>query len=147
MRRNTILTHGSMSILLLLLCPARGTGAVMRGDTNFDGALDVVDAANITKHLFRDEAVPCLDACDVDGDGNVRLTDCLELLKHMSSDGVSDMDPSEPDCTSPSASLPTDDPAITLTQTKISELLTSPDRLLIHFPQSSGYSMVIHEST
>ena len=76
--------------------PERGPGAVhvvyglppnvpfVRGDSTFEGAIDISDAIFILSYLFTGgEAPACADAADVDDTGDLVLTDAIYLLSHL----------------------------------------------------------------
>ncbi len=53
----------------------------IRGDTNGDGAVDVVDACNIFAYLFgKAEAPPCGDAWDANDDGWINIADGMRII-------------------------------------------------------------------
>ncbi len=55
--------------------------AFVRGDTNRSGADDIADAISTLAYLFaRGAPPPCLDAADVDDDGDIRINDPIYLL-------------------------------------------------------------------
>lgn len=87
-------TFGRMlakSAMVAFLCaPVIGApGAFIRGDATGDGIVDACDAAAIARHVlggpenpWRFEP-PCLDAADVDDDGNVALRDVCALMSFL----------------------------------------------------------------
>lgn len=56
-----------------------------RGDSNGDGALNIVDATRSLEFLFlgRPSQLPCLDAADANDDGNVNIADALFTLQFL----------------------------------------------------------------
>lgn len=60
----------------------------LRGDCNFNRAVNIADAASIAGFLFPGDPArrfdpPCLDACDADDTGSVILTDVIFLLNYL----------------------------------------------------------------
>ena len=56
----------------------------MRGDPNHDGVTDISDGVRILVGLFVDpDALPCLDAADVDDNGAVEIADAIGLLRFL----------------------------------------------------------------
>jgi len=53
----------------------------VRGDTNNDGSVDVVDVGNIFAYLFSTgESPPCQDAWDANDDGLLNIADPITIL-------------------------------------------------------------------
>ncbi len=82
--------HASRTIPIIGLCvallaPGARAAQFLRGDVDADGKRDLVDAAEMLRHLFiADPAVlPCDDAADVNDDGALDLADAVHLLFHM----------------------------------------------------------------
>ena len=68
---------------LLLTTPGlAGAGtAFVRGDADGDGSVSgIIDSVYILNYLFGQQAVPCLDAADVNDDGSVDIVDPVRLL-------------------------------------------------------------------
>ena len=61
----------------------------IRGDTNFDRAIDISDPIMVLRYLFLGETrqIACADAADVDDNGSVDLTDSIYLLHWLFLDG------------------------------------------------------------
>ena len=56
----------------------------VRGDSNFDGKLDLSDVIFILSYLFvAGEAPRCEDAVDSDDNGILEITDAIYLLGHL----------------------------------------------------------------
>jgi hypothetical protein len=59
----------------------------IRGDCNFDGRVDIADAAHIISSLFAADMyrpLPvCLDACDANDDGRLDLADAITVLRYL----------------------------------------------------------------
>ncbi|MBI4585350.1 MAG: hypothetical protein HY717_15150 [Planctomycetes bacterium] len=56
----------------------------VRGNINGDDRADLSDAVGILSYLFLGSAPPgCLDAADVDDDGDIAITDAIYLLTHL----------------------------------------------------------------
>ena len=70
------------AVLLAALPVARAADVpFVRGDTNNDGAVDVVDSANILAYLFSGAPdLPCEDATDNNDDGAVNIADAISVL-------------------------------------------------------------------
>lgn len=70
-----------------LVCTAAEPIHFIRGDCNFDGELDVSDAAMIISTLFGEgtwKPLPrCLDACDTNDDGRLDLADAHSVLIYV----------------------------------------------------------------
>ena len=58
-----------------------------RGDCSADGDYNVGDGVAILGHVFLAVDAPCEDACDVNNDGLLDLTDAIDLLEHLFDDG------------------------------------------------------------
>lgn len=58
---------------------------VKRGDTNGDGIIDIVDLANVQKHLLRIITLSGNDfiAADTNGDGLITIIDLANIQKHL----------------------------------------------------------------
>jgi len=54
-----------------------------RGDANADGGLDLSDAIGILFFKFMGDTISCVDAADVDDNGQVEVTDVIDLLGHL----------------------------------------------------------------
>ncbi|MFN0060375.1 MAG: PQQ-dependent sugar dehydrogenase [Planctomycetota bacterium] len=64
---------------LLALVPV--THDFVRGNCNGQGATDIADAVYLLAYLFSSGPLPsCLDACDVDDNGNFNIADAIGLL-------------------------------------------------------------------
>ena len=75
--------RSKLCVLLLpvVLITARADVPFVRGDTNADGAVDIVDAANILQYLFAGEGPPaCKDAWDSNDDVRLDIADALLIL-------------------------------------------------------------------
>ncbi|MEM7168268.1 MAG: plastocyanin/azurin family copper-binding protein [Planctomycetota bacterium] len=55
----------------------------IRGDASRDGIVDTADAVVALGHIFNAQPAPCVDALDVDDDGNVNVTDVVLLVQHL----------------------------------------------------------------
>ena len=59
----------------------------VRGDCNFDGTVNVVDASSMVAHIFLVGDArfdpPCLDACDSDDSGKLDITDPIFILNWL----------------------------------------------------------------
>lgn len=69
--------------LILLGSPLAHAGfpVFLRGDVNDDGLVSVADAYFLFRYLCCDgETPPCLDAADVDDDGDLALTDAVQII-------------------------------------------------------------------
>src|SRR5690606_4710123 len=77
-----------------------------RSDANADGAADLSDAIFILLHLFAGDFEPtCLEAADVDGSGDVVLTDAVAVLDFLFRSGTLPPGPF-PECgTAPESTL------------------------------------------
>jgi len=62
--------------------PSKGARFV-RGDVNADAVFDLGDAIGILSVLFSGTPATCLDACDVDDDGRLLLSDPIVLLSYL----------------------------------------------------------------
>ena len=67
--------------------PSSTAAAFVRGDTNRDGSVNVVDVIRLLDFLFREGTAPCVKALDVDDDGDVRLPDAVVALNFLFRDG------------------------------------------------------------
>ena len=83
---------------------------MVRGDTNFDGTIDLADPIHLAMWLFQQgDAMTCLDAADGNDDGSVDVGDVMILLYYLflSFDGIvsgnceADPSPDSLDCTVP----------------------------------------------
>ena len=82
--------------------------AFVRGDCNGDGTVSISDPIRALLANFAGAPIPCLAACDADGDGEtVGVTDALYLLRHAFADGPPPPPPYPACRTSPRASDPT----------------------------------------
>ncbi len=60
----------------------------LRGDGNFDRAIDVADAIFVLAYLFAHASTPaCLDACDANDSGNVDIGDAIYVLSYLFAGG------------------------------------------------------------
>jgi len=55
----------------------------VRGDANADGDVDITDVSSIVENLFSLNHYGCLDATDVNDDGEVNVCDAVFLLVHL----------------------------------------------------------------
>ena len=55
-------------------------GRFMRGDSNLDREHNVSDVVTTLGYLFRGEHLQCLDAADVNDDGNIDILDPIQSL-------------------------------------------------------------------
>jgi hypothetical protein len=76
----------------------------VRGDANMDGQIDISDAIKISNYINNKESINCLDAADVNDDGNVDVHDMAYIIYYLYSGG------SEPEMPFPKAGVdPTND--------------------------------------
>ena len=61
------------------------SGNVKRGDTNGDGIINIIDLANVQKHLLRIITLSGNDfiAADTNGDGLITIIDLANIQKHL----------------------------------------------------------------
>lgn len=69
----------------------------IRGDCNGDGSLNIGDAVKNLFYQFRGDLLDCVDAADVDDNGQVEVTDIIHLLTHLFLEGPAP-EPPFPDC-------------------------------------------------
>jgi hypothetical protein len=55
----------------------------VRGDANIDTRVNIADAIVLIRHLFAHEALQCEDAADVNDNGQIELTDPIQLLQTL----------------------------------------------------------------
>ena len=56
----------------------------MRGDSNFDGVVNISDAIFTLDYLFLGGPAPyCDDAADADDSGRLDITDAVRILNHL----------------------------------------------------------------
>ncbi len=126
MRRNVAVC---MIAAAALTAGARAEGAdvpFVRGDTNADGAVNVVDAENIVSYLFHSQSAPtptCKSACDANDDEMLNIADVFLLLRAIQRNrpldppaDSPDIDPTPSylDCASFTPSLPIAAPEVTI---------------------------------
>lgn len=58
-------------------------GSFVRGDVDFNNALTLIDVTNLLDYMFGDGTVPCLEACNVNGDDSLDIADPVYLLGYM----------------------------------------------------------------
>jgi hypothetical protein len=69
--------------------PGQVTTFFRRGDCNKDSVTDLSDAVKIVLYLFAGASQPgCLDACDVNGDTNLAVSDAIALLQYLFKPGT-----------------------------------------------------------
>lgn len=74
-------TSDGSPLAFLPLTIEPGEAEFVRGDANGDDNVDISDAITTLTYLFGGaETPPCLDAADVDDDGDVNITDPIALL-------------------------------------------------------------------
>ena len=59
---------------------AREAQVFRRGDVNGDSSVDISDPVMLISHLRNIEDISCLDAADVNDNGNVNIVDLVHLL-------------------------------------------------------------------
>jgi len=59
----------------------------IRGDANFDGAIQISDAQSILGRVLLGHSIVCDDSADANDDGNLDISDPVYLLNHMFSSG------------------------------------------------------------
>jgi hypothetical protein len=62
-------------------------GSFIRGDCNADGALDLSDAIQSLFYQFMGVSINCLDAADVDDDGEAEIADVISLMTYLFLEG------------------------------------------------------------
>ena len=62
---------------------AQAQGNFIRGDVNCDSLVNGSDTTKLIFHIFMGSPVNCLDAADVDDDGQVSLADLTTLAGHL----------------------------------------------------------------
>jgi hypothetical protein len=67
---------------------APGTGGFIRGDVNFDRALNIADAVAILAFLFSGVPNDCHDAVDANDDGSLNVADAVYLLSYLFASGA-----------------------------------------------------------
>jgi hypothetical protein len=76
----------------------------LRGDCNGDGTVTISDPIRLLLASFAGGTVPCLSACDADGNGSASgVTDTIHVLRHLFSGGPPPASP-YPLCGAPGAS-------------------------------------------
>ena len=71
---------------------------LIRGDANFDGAIDLGDGIRILSSLFlANMPLPCHDAGDANGDNVVNIADAVRVLNFLFAEGQAPVAPF-PDC-------------------------------------------------
>lgn len=77
-------TGSSIAPLLLIGTDLEIVEGMLRGDTNFDGAIDVADPIYLALWLFsQGEVISCIDAADANDDGTVDVGDVVTILGHL----------------------------------------------------------------
>ncbi len=103
-------TGSPIDPLLLIGSDLEIVEGMLRGDTNFDGTIDLADPIHLAMWLFvQGDPVSCVDAADANDDGTVDVSDVVTLLGHLfgssggSLPGTCEVDPTvDPlDCTVP----------------------------------------------
>ncbi|MBI4601424.1 MAG: lamin tail domain-containing protein [Planctomycetes bacterium] len=78
------------------------TPPLLRGDCDADGTIDIADPIRLLFASFAGASVPCLSACDANGDGSTGgVSDALHLLRYLFLQGPAPVAPF-PDCGPPS---------------------------------------------
>lgn len=62
-------------------------GLFVRGDTNRDTSVDIVDAVFVLTYLFNGGTLTCVDAADIDDSGSVQINDPVMLLSYLFQSG------------------------------------------------------------
>jgi hypothetical protein len=62
--------------------------SILRGDPGGDGGVDLEDLVAILGYLFSGESLECPDAADADDDGEVTVSDVVEVMNHLYLSGV-----------------------------------------------------------
>ncbi len=71
----------------------------LRGDCTSDGVVDLTDAvANILMQYTGSYCSPCRDACDVDDNGSLEITDPIMLLSYIFAGGAPPAPPGPLEC-------------------------------------------------
>lgn len=65
------------------VAPSESPISFRRGDTNGDGAFNIVDPIRILNFAFLGDELECLDSVDVDDDGAISITDAIGLLGYL----------------------------------------------------------------
>jgi len=73
----------------------------VRGDANDDGSIDIADPVRILRHLFASIAINCQDACDVDDNEVLNVTDATALLNYLFKNGTAPRPPFPSEGTDP----------------------------------------------
>ncbi len=71
---------------------------LIRGDCDSDGTITIADPIRLLFANFAGASIPCLSACDADGDGSTGgVSDALHLLRYLFLEGLAPVSPF-PDC-------------------------------------------------
>ncbi len=76
-----------LSALLCFSAPVSAQGTFIRGDSNGDGNVQILDAIISLTYLFLDGETTCLEALDVDDNADVNMADPIFLLTFLFSGG------------------------------------------------------------
>ena len=69
--------------VVLTATPAQAQGDFVRGDANCDGLVNGADTTKIIFHIFMGSPIDCMDAADVNDDGQVSIVDLVALADHL----------------------------------------------------------------
>lgn len=83
----TLAVLAALTAALLLPSAARAA-EFTRGDVNFDGEVNLHDAALIAAHAVGGTALPCLDAADVNDDGAIDQDDARSVVAFVYEEGA-----------------------------------------------------------
>ncbi len=84
--RNELISRGEPRFPELVAGRIRITGgvAILRGDTNHSGAVDLSDSVALLNHLFASgESPPCADEADANDDGRLNIADAIAILNAL----------------------------------------------------------------
>ncbi len=97
----TVIVYSGQSVAPILDCQTvvvEDGPVFIRGDSNFDGGIDLADGIRILASLFTTGmSLPCHDSGDVNGDAVVNIADAVAVLMFLFSDGAPPVAPF-PEC-------------------------------------------------